>query len=47
MEKMQSLPEEARFVVALDPEALLEMGSTDTPDQRPLTDVITSKVIHV
>jgi hypothetical protein len=44
---MPCLPDEARFVVALDAEALVEMGRTDTPDQLPHADVITSKVIHV
>jgi len=31
-EKVQPLPAAARFVVALNPKALLEVGRTDTPN---------------
>jgi hypothetical protein len=47
MEKIQSLPKYIRLVIALDPEALLEVGSTNTPDQLAHTSVIRRNVMHV
>jgi len=47
LEKIPFSTVDVRFVVALDAEALLEMGRTDTSGQVPHTGVIIGKIMHV